>query len=482
MKPRVPPFAQNHHRPASKPLSSAPTGANWRQSWEEGKRLVQAERPADALPFLQRAVEQAPDLHDPRRDLASALYRLGRLGDALREFNEVVTRFPDRSDAANNLAGVLSVMGHQTLALQAAERALSLDPANIDAMHNLAEILKHLGDWPGARDVYAASLSLAPDHAKARMQYGMALVALGDWRRGWEAMEARVESVGASVLFKERFTTPRWTGKEPIQGRRLLIQHEQGLGDAIMAARFAKQLAAMGAEVHLRTPDALVSLLGRVPGVTSCTAVGTAIPAHDAHIPLMSLMAALGITPEALDGKPYLAPGGETPHAVASLLPRDGTFTVALTWSGNPMHTNDHRRSIKGESLAPLLAMDGIRFVAMQKAPSMEEVLPESLRDRVIDIGAVCHSFDDSAHALQRVDLAIVVDTSVAHLAGALGVPTLLCLPFAPDYRWGVSGERTPWYDGMTLVRQSEPLQWRAVIEAAAERIRTLPGAPCDMN
>jgi len=428
-------------------------------------------RTAEALPLLERAVEQVPDLHDPRRDLASALYRLGRLGDALHQFNEVAIRYPERSDAANNLAGVLSMMGHQTLALQAAERALSLDPANLDAMHNLAEILKHLGDWSGSRDVYAASLTLAPDHAKARMQYGMALVALGEWRTGWSAMEARIESVGAATLFKEQPTSPRWDGSEPLDGRRLLIQHEQGLGDAIMVARFAKRLAALGAEVHLRTPAPLVSLLARASGVTSCTAVGTAIPTHDTHIPLMSLMAALGVSAEDLDGEPYLVPGGQAPPVIESLLPRDGTFTVALTWSGNPMHINDHRRSIKGELLAPLLAVEGVRFVALQKAPPLEDVLPESLRNRVVDAGAVCHSFEDSAHALRRVDLAVVVDTAVAHLAGALGVPTLLCLPFAPDYRWGVNGEQTPWYRHMSLIRQTEPMQWGEVVATLVRHI-----------
>ena len=445
--------------------------AAWMLEYQKAREFFKKGDLTRALPLFQRVVDAVPELHDPRRDLASTFYRLGRLTDALREYNEVARRFPDQSEAANNVAGVLSVMGHQALAFQSVERALALDPGNTAAMNNLAEILKHMGDWQGSRDVYAAALELAPDNPKLRLQYGMALVLLDDWLAGWPVMEAREAVLGAAVLFKEQSKRPRWTGAEPLDGKQLLIQHEQGLGDAIMGARFAKALAARGAIVHLRCPQPLVEFLSSAEGLSSCTAVGSPMPTHDFHIPLMSLMAALKVTPSTLEGSPYLAPAGPCPPHLESLLPRDGIPTVALTWSGNPKHINDHRRSMKGELLAPLLSTPGVRFVAMQKDPAMEDVLPEPLRERLIDVGAHCRTFTESAHALSRVDLVITVDTAVAHLAGAIGAPTLLCLPFAPDYRWGATGPRTPWYTSLTVLRQREAMQWESVIAEAIHHI-----------
>lgn len=436
--------------------------------------MESAGRTAEAIALLEALVASVPNEQVPRHDLAVLYRRIGRLGDALREFHEVARRFPNDSTAANDVADLLSHLGHQSLALAMVKRALSLDSANVPACITLAEILRHLGDAAAARDVYAATLALAPDDAKARMQYGMTLVALGEWQAGWAEIEHRAAAIGTTALYKERPASPRWTGAEPLAGQRLLIVHEQGLGDSIMGARFASTLAARGATVHLRTMPPLVELLSTAPGVASCTAEGTALPEHDLHIPLMSLMHALGTTPEALDGAPYLSAVGVCPPALASRLPHDERLTVALAWAGNPQHSNDHRRSISGAALAPLLAMPGVRFVALQKSPSLAEVLPVALHDRLIDMGAHCESFGDSAHVLQRVDLLVTVDTAVAHLAGALGVPTLLCLPFCPDYRWGLSGSATPWYRSVTLLRQADATGWTGVLEDAARRIASL--------
>lgn len=427
----------------------------------------------EAISILKRAVEMQPGSYELRSDLANAYYRVGMVSDALREFNELVERYPNRSDAASNLAGVLSAMGHQTLAFQVASRALALDPNNTLAMNNLAEILKNLGDWAGARDVYAAALTIDPASAKMRMQYGMTLVALGDWVAGWREFEARDRALG-NVLFTERLSTPRWDGSTPLTGRSILVQHEQGLGDSIMCARFAQVLAEHGATVHLRCPPPLVPFLSHVPGVSTCTAVGTPMPAHDVHVPLMSLMACLQLTQTSLRGAAYLAPLGECPAHIAALLPRDGALTVSLTWSGNPLHINDSRRSIPGTQLAALLETPGVRFVAMQKAPAMASVLPAALCDRVVDVGVHCDSFNDSAHALSRVDLVVTVDTAVAHLAGSIGAPTLMLAAFTPDYRWELASDRTPWYDSMTILRQGDVQTWTDVLMQVQRRVIAL--------
>jgi hypothetical protein len=419
------------------------------------------------------AVALAPDLHDTRHDLAHAYINAGRMADALREFQDLATRFPHRSDSANNLAGVLSAVGEQTQAFHAVSRALALDPTNVSAMTNLAEILKSLGDWNGACEVYAAARELAPNDAKLISQHGITLITLGRWAEGWPAFEYRDRVPGAKV-HAEPIVSPRWDGRTSLEGKTIVVTHEQGLGDAIMCVRFARDLASRGAQVLVRCPAPLVPLLDDAPGVTAASAVNDRLPSHDVHIPAMSLPAALALEAAQLDGLPYLTPSGECPAHVAALLPRDGVPTVALCWSGNPQHINDARRSINGRLLSTLLDVTGVRFVAMQKTPAMAQVLPSELHDRLIDVGAVCTDFTDSAHALRRVDLVVAVDTAVAHLAGAIGTPTLLCTPFVPDYRWGLTTAETPWYRSMTVLRQPALFAWQPVLDDVRRRIVAL--------
>jgi hypothetical protein len=341
-------------------------------------------------------------------------------------------------------------------------------------MLTLAAIYKDLGDLATSRDVYELALTIAPNDAALHMQYGMTLAMLGEWLLGWQAMEYREAFFGAEKLYGGIPTTPRWDGRSSLVGKRLLILHEQGLGDSIMGVRFAEQLASLGASVHLRTQEPLRTLLSASRGVAECSVHETPWPEHDLHIPLMSLMHALAVTPDRVSGAPYLEPQGACPADIATQLPCDGVLTVALAWAGNPDHENDHRRSIPGDLLAPLLELSGVRFVALQKSPPVARVLPKELQNRVLDISDSCRSFNDSAHALRRVDLAVTVDTAVAHLAGAIGVPTLLCLPQVPDYRWGLRGEHTPWYDSVTMLRQGDETGWDGVLSEVAARIQRL--------
>jgi Tfp pilus assembly protein PilF len=428
---------------------------------------------ADAVPLLLEAVGIAPQHYEIRVMLANAHLKSGAMREALAEFNEITRRFPDRSDAWNNLAGILSALGHADQALRAVERSLACDPRNAQALLNLGEITKALGDWTAARAAYEFALGVAPDDAKLHMQYGITLITLGDWARGWAEWEWRFR-VPDMPLNTEDFGSPRWDGTTPLDGRTVLLAHEQGLGDAIMCARFARDLAARGARVIVRCPRPLVALLAGAPGVAEAQALHSPMPPHDLHIPSMSVPAAIGLRHEDLDGRPYLVPHGGCPARIAAALPRDGVPTVALAWAGNPLHVNDKRRSIDGARLAPLLAIPGIRFVSMQKHPATADCLPAELRDRVVDVGPLCDDFVDSAHALARCDLVVTVDSAVAHLAGAVGATTLTCLPACPDYRWLLDRTDTPWYRSMTLLRQPTLFEWGPVLATVEAVVREL--------
>jgi hypothetical protein len=443
----------------------------------EGVREAHAaKRHAETIAPLREAVALAPAHHDIRLMLANAHLQASQLREALQEFNEITRRFPARSDAWNNLAGVLTALGHFPQAAQAVARSLACDPTNAQAMLNLAEISKSLGDWGGAREAYEAATALSPDDIKLRMQHGYTLVTCGDWPRGWALAEARDRVPGMKV-HAEAIDSPRWDGTAPLAGRTILVTHEQGFGDMLMGIRFARDLAARGARVLLRAPRPLVPLLSHAPGVHGCTELHTPLPAHDCHVPVLSLPAALGLTLDALDGRPYLAPPGDCPPAIAAALPRDGVPTVGLAWAGNPLHINDRRRSIAGELLAPLLAIPGVRFVSLQKLPALVDCLPAELRPGVLDAGALSNDFAESAHLVTRCDLVLSVDSAVAHLAGALGVPTLTCLPYVPDYRWLLDRADTPWYASMALLRQRAPFDWGPVLADAEAAVRELAAA-----
>jgi hypothetical protein len=428
----------------------------------------------------QRAVARggqlAPDYDRLVRE-ADALRRNGAHDAALHNFHAITLAFPERSNAFSNLAAMLQAVGHPMPALQAVARALELDPGNVSALLNSAEILKDFGDWPTVAATYDAALALRPMSAEIRFARALALLTMGDWREGWREHEQR-NHVAGLPLRRTSLTSPVWDGTA-LAGRHILLDHEQGLGDQIMFARFATDVAARGGRVTVRCSAPLAALFTTIAGVDAVSIEGTSVPSHDVHASLMSLPGVLGVhAPEALSGAPYLRPVGEMAAAIRSTLDTAGP-RVGLVWAGNPLHRNDARRSVSPEFLAPLLDNSDISFVSLQRrddhAPLLAP-LPAPLCGRVLDLGPLLHDCNDTAHALLALDLLITVDTAVAHLAGALGVPTLLLVPYVPDWRWMLDRTDTPWYRSVTLVRQSALFEWQPVLDEVRARVATLTG------
>jgi hypothetical protein len=295
---------------------------------------------------------------------------------------------------------------------------------------------------------------------------------MGRWQDAWREHEARWQ-VPDMPLATATFTTPRWDGS-PLAGRHIVLDHEQGLGDQIMCARFAADVAARGGVITMRCAAPLVTLFAALPGVQAVISDADPMPPHDVHASLLSLPWLLGITsPDTLDGSTYLTPVGECPAAIGALA-SGAAPRVGFVWSGNPRHRNDARRSIAPALLAPLVQLDGITAISLQRHDTPSGAIPEVLRSHLIDAGGLLHDMNDTAHALCQLDLLVSVDTSVAHLAGALGVPTLLLMPFVPDWRWMTGRSDTPWYDSITLLRQTTLFNWRSVIGAAQARLEQL--------
>jgi len=256
---------------------------------------------------------------------------------------------------------------------------------------------------------------------------------------------------------------PEWSGREPLAGRSILVHAEQGLGDSIQMLRYAPLLHARGATVHVEMPASLRAIANAVPGVSSVTVSGEAAPATDFHVPTMSLPRAFGTRLDSIPGGvPYIAADASRVAHWRGRLPA-GRKRLGIAWSGNPGHVNDSNRSIALADLAPLAAT-GVEVVALQKdlRPGDAELL-----DRLgwRHFGGELHDFTDTAALLSCVDRVITVDTSIAHLAGAMGLETRLMLPFSPDWRFLLDRADTPWYPTMRLFRQPSIGAWAPVLE-----------------
>jgi len=419
--------------------------------------------------------DRAPATYATQAQHADTLRRRGDSAGAIRAFHALTLQHPTRSDAFSNLGAMLQAAGHPMPALTAIARAIELDPQSVPALANSAEILKDFGEWQVVLDTYDAALARTPHAPGLRFARGLHLLMLDRWEEGWREHEQR-RHVPDMPLGTTPLRSPVWDGS-PLQGRRIMLDGEQGLGDQVMFARFSAAVAARGGEVLLRCGAPLVPLLAGLRGTTQVVSSSDPVPEHDVHASLMSLPHLLSLrSSTALDGGAYLTPAGACPDHIRTAL-SGRSPRVGLVWRGNPQHRNDARRSIAPELLLPMVTTPGVTFISLQRH-DVAAAMPTVLAPHLTDLGPGLATCNDTAHALCRLDLLVTVDTAVAHIAGALGVPTLLLVPFVPDWRWMTCRADTPWYHSLTLVRQSTIFEWPDVVEAARLHVAGLGTRP----
>ncbi len=425
-------------------------------------RAAMAEHQQGRLDAAERgyraALEQVPGhpvamhylgvLHYQRHDLAHALPLLeaaARVAPAEPEFH-------------NNLGLALAANDEPEKAIAAYRRALALRPVHATAWNNLGLALQASNRVDEAVEAYRHALVHQPRFGEAHWNLALALLARGDFAEGWKEYEWRLalrELGGGSGLDPAR----RWDGRV-VSGMTLLLTAEQGLGDALQFVRFAAPLAQRGVRVLVQAPALLRNLLATAPGVAGVCAPEDPLPAHDAYLPLLSTAGVLGIGRDNVPhATPYLTADAALRTKAHGELPRSHALNIGLCWHGSRGHSNDRRRSAPYEALEPLLRMPGVGWVSLQKDSAAGPPLTEL---------AARNDFDAIAALIAELDLVLTVDTSIAHLAGALGRETWVMLPFAPDWRWGLAGDATPWYPTMRLFRQGAPGDWRSVVDAVA--------------
>ena len=409
---------------------------------------------------------QRPELHN---NCGNALQADKNPAAAIAAYRAALALKPDFPEAHNNLGNVLRAEGQLADAIAAYERALALRPNYPDALNNLGNALNALGRTADALAVYRQSQQLQPAHGDAYFYESLALLSLGELAAGFARYEYRWRSElrGAQRVFPQ----PLWLGDTDLAGKTLLLYAEQGLGDTLQFVRYAALAAARGATVILEVQPALLPLLRGLSGVQTVIAQGDPLPAFDLHCPLLSLPHAFRTTLESIPARvPYLAPSPERAAHWRDRLAAAPRPRIGVMWSGTPHNKNDRNRSVPLELLRPVLAATRAQFHSLQKEYRSPDELRLAAELGIVDHSADLENFDDTAALIAQMDLVITVDTATAHLAGALGAPTWVLLPFAPDWRWLLHRDDTPWYPTLRLFRQTQPGDWAPALTALAAR------------
>ncbi len=421
--------------------------------------LKQFER---ALKSYDEGLRIAPDDVELLNRLGVALLELRRPREALETFERLLTRDPDNVDALGNRGNALHRLNRPQEAIAVYDRALELAPGNAQLWTNRAIALRRLDRPHEALMNVTIALVCAPDFASARFVESAVRLTLGDFAAGWRGYESRWN--GALAPQRRNFAAPLWLGRESLAGKTILLHAEQGFGDTIQFVRYAPLLAARGANVVLEVQPQLARLLSRMAGVETVVARKEPLPRFDVHCPLLSLPLACGTELPTIPAHvPYIAAVAEEVAAWQVRLPRRPR--VGLAWAGERAHDNDLNRSIPLATLAPILDVPDLAFVSLQHDVREEDAAVLQSRPDLLPIGSKFRDFADTAAAIAPLDAVISVDTAVAHLAGAMGKPLFLLLPFAADFRWLRERADSPWYPTARLFRQPQFGDWHSVVD-----------------
>jgi Flp pilus assembly protein TadD len=436
------------------------------------------ERPADAITCYEEALRYAPNSPDVHLGIANALYRLDRLDEAKAHLQTALTLRPNYPQAHNNLGDVLIRQGQPEEAVASFQQALRLHPQYADAHNNLGFALKELGRLDEAEAEFTEALRLAPDHVDAHLNRSILQLLRGETEHGW--LDYLYWRWVAKRLAQRDLGRPSWDGS-PLHGRTILLHSEQGLGETIQFIRFASPVKALGGTVIVQCPAPLLRLLETAPDVDRLVADEEVLPPFDVHAPLLSVPALLNTTLATLPARvPYLrAEPALVEHWRNELASLSG-LKVGIAWQGSTMFRTDRQRSVPLARFAPVAAVPGVQLIALQIGPAVDQIRAISRHFQVLDLtlrrNPSTDSFQETAAIMQNLDLIISTDTSVPHLAGALGLPVWLALAHVADWRWLMNRSDSPWYPTMRLFRQPQPGDWHSVFTAIATELQTLVG------
>jgi tetratricopeptide (TPR) repeat protein len=430
----------------------------------------------DAEASYRAAVDRAPDLAKAHNNLGVVLQMQGRVPEALACYRRAMQLEPLLPEANQNYASIERDPDALTRAVEGLRARLAVNPRDAATYHSLANALRELGRHAEALAACDQAIEIDPDFAEARVHRAKLLLQGGDYKRGWQEYEWRFKVPGHAGP-AQRFAQPTWHGRET--AHTVLLHAEQGLADTLQFVRYVSLVSPRCSEVILECQPELKPLLLVMRDAPRVLARGDPLPAFTMHAPLMSLPALLGTTLESIPWNgPYLrAPAERVARWQKAMSKRRKGLNVALLWAGVPEYGDDPGRSISLAQLAPLAGVPGVVFFSLQVGPAAAQAAVPPPGMELHDFATKILDLADTAALVSYMDLVISVDGSVAHLAGGMGAPTWVLVPFAADWHYHAGREGNAWYPTMRLFRQARDGDWTGAIAPMADALARLAAA-----
>jgi tetratricopeptide (TPR) repeat protein len=437
---------------------------NLAEAWlGRGNVFWDLKRYAEALSAYDRALFIEPILGEAWLGRGNVFRDLERYDDAIAAYDKALSIKTDSESVWLGRGNVFTDLKRYDDAFEAYDKALSIKPALEDAWVGRGNALADLGHHEEAFATYNKALSVNPHCGEAHFNQGVIKLVLGDTECGWKKYEWRWETKEMRGA-KRDFLQPQWPGANDINRKTILIHAEQGLGDTIMGCRYIPMVSALGAQVVVEVQPPLKSLLQKIDGISTLIAKGEPIPHFDVHCPLMSLPLAFNTTLENIPSKiPYLSVLPNIVEKWRSKVVGPG-IKIGVAWAGNPRFPKDRDRSVLLQNILPIVGIKGARFFCVQKDLREGDNTLLDANPEIVRLDREIYNFQDTAAIITLLDLIISSDTSIVHLAGALGTSVWVLLPFNADWRWLLNREDSPWYPTARLFRQLRIADWTSVV------------------
>ena len=423
-----------------------------------------------AIKLLESALQIKPDDAATLNNYGVILTEVNRTNDSYKVLDKATNIKPDYAEAFSNKGNTLKLLERYDAAVKAYSKAIQLKPNYAEAYNNRGVIYKELNKMDLALKDLKKAISLKPDYPEANSTLGVTLLLTGDFSKGWEQYEWRWKDLSDPSVIRT-FKQPLWDGKKSLKGKSILLYSEQGLGDTIQFSRYILLIKALGAKVILETHKELVNIVGSIDSDITIILMGQTLPDFDFQCPLLSLPLKFGTGLKNIPSPTrYVWTDTKLASKWKKKLDAQQKPLIGLAWEGNPLHKNDHNRSILLAELIPHLPTQ-YRYIGLQKdirKTNLDTLKKNTLINNLVDNNA---TLDDTAAIIENLDIVISVDTSIAHLSAAMGKPTWVVLPLVPDWRWLLNRSSSPWYKSIKLFRQRKRGNWEEVFKELNKKL-----------
>ncbi len=426
----------------------------------------------ESLASYERVLRLDPNHVAALNNLGVALQSVGMPDESAASLRIAIRNKPDYAEAHSNLGNALKDQGDLEGAVACYRRAIEIDPNYFDAYNNLGNGLRAQGQLAESVRCYEKALELKPGNPQMHLNRALAWLQMGDFERGWPEYEWRLKCNEYAIRAVP--PQPRWDGG-PLEGRTILLYADHGLGDTLQFIRYAPLVRERGGRVIVQCQQSIAGLVASCAGIDQVVVEGSPLPEFAVYAPLMSLPMIFGTTLSSVPaGAAYLTADAELISRWRARLGQPGAFKIGVAWQGNPRHRRDRERSFRLSKLETVAKIPGVELFSLQGIFGLEQLSEVEDRFVIDNLGERLADFREIAAVMQSLDLVIVPDTALAHLAGAVGVPVWVALAFAPDWRWLDERTDSPWYPSMRLFRQKRWGDWDEVFERMAKELRPL--------